>query len=116
MSRGTQGSYGVRGGVRVQPGRFDPRPHPRYLDDLILVPLGIAPAIRIIPPDALSECREKARSATTAALFTGLFSHNTVVRLSGLPFGRAFLVCYDLSAGSKLRFYYAPPFVRRLEG
>ncbi len=33
-----------------------------YLDDLVLIPLGIAVVIKMIPPDVLSECREKARS------------------------------------------------------
>lgn len=30
-----------------------------YLDDLILVPLGIALAVRMIPPTVLTECREE---------------------------------------------------------
>ena len=34
-----------------------------YLDDLILVPLGIALVVRMIPPDVLAECREKAEAA-----------------------------------------------------
>jgi uncharacterized membrane protein YkvA (DUF1232 family) len=38
----------------------DPIPILGYLDDLILVPLGIALAIRMIPPGVLAECREKA--------------------------------------------------------
>jgi uncharacterized membrane protein YkvA (DUF1232 family) len=33
-----------------------------YLDDLIIVPLGIALLIKIIPRDILEECRAKARS------------------------------------------------------
>jgi uncharacterized membrane protein YkvA (DUF1232 family) len=33
-----------------------------YLDDLIIVPAGIALLIRIIPRDILDECRAKARS------------------------------------------------------
>jgi uncharacterized membrane protein YkvA (DUF1232 family) len=33
-----------------------------YLDDLILVPAGIALLIKIIPRDILEECRAKARS------------------------------------------------------
>jgi uncharacterized membrane protein YkvA (DUF1232 family) len=33
------------------------------LDDLILVPLGIALAIRMIPQDVLAECRARAREA-----------------------------------------------------
>lgn len=34
-----------------------------YLDDLILVPAGIALAIRLIPPDVMSECRARAEAA-----------------------------------------------------
>jgi uncharacterized membrane protein YkvA (DUF1232 family) len=34
-----------------------------YLDDLILIPLGIAAAIKMIPPDVLAECRLRAREA-----------------------------------------------------
>ena len=33
-----------------------------YLDDLILVPLGVALAVRMIPEDVLSESRQKARA------------------------------------------------------
>ena len=40
----------------------DPIPVLGYLDDVILVPLGIALAIRMIPPEVLSDCRERARS------------------------------------------------------
>lgn len=32
-----------------------------YLDDLILLPLGIALAIRLIPPTVLADCRKRAR-------------------------------------------------------
>ena len=32
-----------------------------YLDDLIIVPLGVALAVRMIPEDVLSESRRKAR-------------------------------------------------------
>jgi uncharacterized membrane protein YkvA (DUF1232 family) len=34
-----------------------------YLDDLILIPLGIALVIRLIPPLVLAECRERAGEA-----------------------------------------------------
>jgi uncharacterized membrane protein YkvA (DUF1232 family) len=34
-----------------------------YLDDLLVVPLGIALAIRMIPSPVLAECREEARNA-----------------------------------------------------
>jgi len=44
----------------------DPIPILGYLDDIILVPLGIALAIRLIPPEVLAECREKAAAAARA--------------------------------------------------
>jgi uncharacterized membrane protein YkvA (DUF1232 family) len=34
-----------------------------YLDDLILIPLGIAFVLRAIPPEVKAECREKAAIA-----------------------------------------------------
>jgi uncharacterized membrane protein YkvA (DUF1232 family) len=33
-----------------------------YLDDIILVPIGIACLIKMVPKDILDECREKAKS------------------------------------------------------
>ena len=39
----------------------DPIPVLGYLDDLILIPLGIALVIKLIPPDVLNECRERAK-------------------------------------------------------
>lgn len=35
-----------------------------YLDDLVLVPLGVALALRLIPPDVLAESRARARDLT----------------------------------------------------
>ncbi len=32
-----------------------------YLDDLVLVPLGIVLAIKMIPPEVLEECRARAK-------------------------------------------------------
>lgn len=40
----------------------DPIPVLGYLDDLILVPLGILLAIRLIPPDVMAECRRDAQT------------------------------------------------------
>lgn len=40
----------------------DPIPVLGYLDDIILLPLGIALAIRMIPADVLSDCRENVRT------------------------------------------------------
>ena len=34
-----------------------------YLDDLLLIPLGIAVVLRTIPPEVMAECREKAAIA-----------------------------------------------------
>jgi uncharacterized membrane protein YkvA (DUF1232 family) len=39
----------------------DPIPILGYLDDLVLVPLGVALAIKMIPPNVLSECRDQAK-------------------------------------------------------
>jgi uncharacterized membrane protein YkvA (DUF1232 family) len=39
----------------------DPIPVLGYLDDVVLIPLGVALAIRMIPDPVLAECREKAR-------------------------------------------------------
>jgi uncharacterized membrane protein YkvA (DUF1232 family) len=39
-----------------------------YLDDLLLVPLGIALAIRLIPPAVLSDCRAQAARQSLASV------------------------------------------------
>ena len=39
----------------------DPIPVLGYLDDLVIVPLGVALAIKMIPPQVLAERREEAR-------------------------------------------------------
>ena len=41
----------------------DPVPVLGYLDDLILIPLGIAAVLKTIPPEVMAECREKAAIA-----------------------------------------------------
>ncbi|WP_029215224.1 YkvA family protein [Kallotenue papyrolyticum] len=41
----------------------DPVPLLGYLDDLLLLPLGIALALRLIPPAVLADARATARSA-----------------------------------------------------
>ena len=33
-----------------------------YLDDVVIVPLGIALTLRLVPPDVLEECRARARA------------------------------------------------------
>jgi uncharacterized membrane protein YkvA (DUF1232 family) len=44
----------------------DPIPVLGYLDDLILIPLGIAIVIKLIPDEVLRDCRQKAESTMTA--------------------------------------------------
>lgn len=39
----------------------DPIPVLGYLDDLVLIPLGVALALKMIPPTVMVECREKAQ-------------------------------------------------------
>lgn len=41
----------------------DPVPILGYLDDLVLVPLGIALVLRLIPADVMAECRARAENA-----------------------------------------------------
>ncbi len=41
----------------------DPIPVIGHLDDLILLPIGIALAIRMIPDSVMADCRERARQA-----------------------------------------------------
>jgi uncharacterized membrane protein YkvA (DUF1232 family) len=36
-----------------------------YLDDVILVPLGIALSLRMLPPEVLSECRARAEEMSS---------------------------------------------------
>lgn len=40
----------------------DPIPILGYLDDVILIPLGVALVIRMIPHEVLAECREEAKT------------------------------------------------------
>jgi uncharacterized membrane protein YkvA (DUF1232 family) len=35
-----------------------------YLDDLILVPLGLALALKLVPAQVMADCREQARAAS----------------------------------------------------
>jgi len=37
----------------------DPIPILGYLDDLLIVPLGVVLAVKMIPPNVLAECREQ---------------------------------------------------------
>jgi uncharacterized membrane protein YkvA (DUF1232 family) len=41
----------------------DPIPIVGYLDDLVLVPLGVTLALKLIPPQVMAECRARAQAA-----------------------------------------------------
>jgi uncharacterized membrane protein YkvA (DUF1232 family) len=45
----------------------DPIPVLGYLDDLVLVPIGIALALKMIPAQVLAECQQKSREAMRQA-------------------------------------------------
>lgn len=42
-----------------------------YLDDLILIPVGVALALKMIPPEVMEEAQEKARQAEGAGRSVG---------------------------------------------
>jgi uncharacterized membrane protein YkvA (DUF1232 family) len=44
----------------------DPIPILGYLDDLVLLPLGILLLVKIIPPEVLQECRAKAAASDSS--------------------------------------------------
>jgi uncharacterized membrane protein YkvA (DUF1232 family) len=49
----------------------DPIPVLGYLDDLLLVPLGIALALHLIPPQVMADCRAQAARSDAQAGATG---------------------------------------------
>ena len=49
------------------------------LDDLVLVPLGIALALRMIPPPVMAECRGRAREALAAGKPTSWVAAGIIV-------------------------------------
>lgn len=52
-----------------------------YLDDLILLPLGIALALRLVPPEVMAECRARADRVAIAGRRAGLVAAAVVVAL-----------------------------------
>ena len=54
-----------------------------YLDDLVVVPLGMTLALKLVPPSVMSDCRQRAREA----------ANRPVSRA-----GAAFMVCVWLCA------------------
>ena len=50
-----------------------------YLDDFILIPLGSMVAIKLIPPQVLAECHNKANEATASKPSGGRFAAVVIV-------------------------------------
>ena len=59
----------------------DPIPVLGYLDDLILIPLGVALAIRMIPPLVLAECRQQAQEILKQGKPTNWVAAGVIVAL-----------------------------------
>lgn len=59
----------------------DPIPVLGYLDDLILIPLGVALALRMIPPSVLAECRQRARTAMAEGKPTNWLAAGVIIAL-----------------------------------
>jgi uncharacterized membrane protein YkvA (DUF1232 family) len=51
------------------------------LDDLILIPIGIALRIKMIPADVLSECRAKAQARIAQSKLLGRIGAAVIVRV-----------------------------------
>ena len=50
-----------------------------YLDDLVLIPLGIMVVIRMIPADVLAECRQKAETIVGQRIGAGKIAAAVIV-------------------------------------
>jgi uncharacterized membrane protein YkvA (DUF1232 family) len=59
----------------------DPIPVLGYLDDLVLVPLGIAIALKMIPLPVMAECREKAQLAMSQGKPTNWTAATVIVAI-----------------------------------
>lgn len=59
----------------------DPIPILGYLDDVILVPLGIWLVLKLIPPSVMAECRTKAEAAKSQGKPTNWIAAGVIVAL-----------------------------------
>jgi uncharacterized membrane protein YkvA (DUF1232 family) len=55
-----------------------------YLDDLIVVPLGIALVIRMIPPEVWADCRAKAQRGDAETRFLGRAGAAAIIVVWGI--------------------------------
>jgi uncharacterized membrane protein YkvA (DUF1232 family) len=59
----------------------DPIPILGYVDDFVLLPLGIAAVRKMIPPGILAECREKAKEASAQRKSRNLVAAGIIVSI-----------------------------------
>jgi len=52
-----------------------------YLDDLILLPLGIYFVLKLIPDDVMSECRERAKALTAQKRPTNYLAATVIIAI-----------------------------------
>jgi uncharacterized membrane protein YkvA (DUF1232 family) len=52
-----------------------------HLDDLVLIPLGVAALIKLIPPSVLGECREQAQAVLAEVKPTNWVAGSVIVLL-----------------------------------
>lgn len=69
-----------------------------YLDDLILVPLGVVVALRMIPPDVMAECRERAREILREGRPTNWVAAGVIIGIWLLLAGLAVVVALRIVA------------------
>ncbi len=69
----------------------DPIPILGYLDDLILLPLGIAAVRKLIPPAILAECRIKAREVSSEPKRKNWIAPGVMIGIWTLTAGLAFI-------------------------
>ncbi|MBC7316362.1 MAG: DUF1232 domain-containing protein [Chloroflexi bacterium] len=55
-----------------------------YLDDLLLVPLGVALAVRLIPPGVMEDCRRRAQSVLAQRPLAAWVVSGVIVALWGV--------------------------------
>ena len=77
----------------------DPIPVLGYLDDLILIPLGVALVLRMIPEPVMTECREKARTIMGAGKPTNWVAAAIIVIIWLLLAGTAILFMIRVAKG-----------------
>jgi uncharacterized membrane protein YkvA (DUF1232 family) len=67
-----------------------------YLDDVLLVPLGVLLAIKLIPPEVLAESRVRAQEGLAAGELTSRFAAVVIVLLWLLALAVAAVIIYRL--------------------